>query len=204
MMQAPSFSAAAIRNSEPILGVLRTELADCRSVFEIGSGTAQHAIYFATAMPELEWQTSDLAEYHDLIRARLHEAGLPNVQPPLLIDLESPPDLDASFDAVYSCNTMHIMSMEAVRNLLPFVARMLRRGGTFCYYGAFRRSGGYTTESNAAFDRSLRDRDPRMGLRDLEEIDRLAAVAGLEREHLYAMPANNLLVTWIRRGMPEG
>lgn len=200
VMQVPSFSAAAIRNSEPILGVLRTELADCRSVLEIGSGTAQHAVYFANALPELTWQTSDLAEYHELIHTRLQDANLANVQAPLLIDLESPPAAAVQYDAVYSCNTMHIMSMDAVRNLWPFVAGVLRQGGTFCYYGAFRRAGTYSTESNAAFDRSLRERDPRMGLRDLEAIDELAAAAGFVRERLYAMPANNLLVTWVRRG----
>lgn len=197
--QVPSFSAAAIRNSEPILGVLRTEFADCRSVLEIGSGTAQHAVYFATALPDLYWQTSDLGEYHDLIRARLQEANLANVQPPLLVDLESPPAAGVQYDAVYSCNTMHIMSMNAVRNLWPFVAGVLRQGGPFCYYGAFRRGGACSTESNAAFDRSLRERDPRMGLRDLEQVDEFAAAAGFVRERLYAMPANNLLVTWVRR-----
>lgn len=199
MIQVPAFSAAAIRNSEPILGVLRMELDDCHSVFEIGSGTAQHAVYFCAALPELDWQTSDLAEYHELIRTRLADAGLANVREPLLVDLESPPSIDPGYDAVYSCNTMHIMSMTAVRNLLPFVACLLRPGGLFCYYGAFRRHGAYTTDSNAEFDRSLRAGDPRRGLRDLEEIDALAASSGLKHERTYAMPANNLLVTWSRR-----
>ena len=198
-MNLPAFSAAAIRNSEPILGVLRTELADCRTVFEIGSGTAQHAVYFCTALPELDWQTSDLAEYHDLIRSRLADASLPNVREPLLVDLEAPPAIDSGYDAVYSCNTMHIMSMSAVTNLLPFAAHLLRPGGVFCYYGAFRRHGGFSTGSNAEFDRSLQSRDPCMGLRNLEEIDSIAAAAGLVHERTYAMPANNLLVTWSRR-----
>lgn len=203
-MQAPEFSAAAIRNSEPILGVLRTELDDCHTVFEIGSGTAQHAVYFCTAMPELDWQTSDLAEYHDLIRTRLAEADLPNVREPLLVDLEAPPAIHSGYDAVYSCNTMHIMSITAVRNLLPFVAQLLRPGGLFCYYGAFRRHGGYTTDSNAEFDRSLQERNSRMGLRDLEKIAGLAVAAGLQHERTYAMPANNLLVVWSRRsGMSD-
>jgi SAM-dependent methyltransferase len=198
-MQAPEFSAAAMRNSEPILGVLRTELDDCHSVFEIGSGTAQHATYFCTAMPQLDWQTSDIAEYHDVIRTRLAEADLPNVREPLLVDLEAPPAIDSGYDAVFSCNTMHIMNMAAVRNLLPFVARLLRPGGLFCYYGAFRRCGGYTTDSNAEFDRSLQAREPHMGLRDFEDIGVLATTAGLQHERTYAMPANNLLVIWSRR-----
>jgi cyclopropane fatty-acyl-phospholipid synthase-like methyltransferase len=198
-MQAPEFSAAAMRNSEPILAVLRTELDDCHTVFEIGSGTAQHAMYFCTAMPQLDWQTSDLAEYHDVIRTRLADADLPNVREPLLVDLEAPPAIDSGYDAVYSCNTMHIMSMAAVRNLFPFVAHLLRPGGLFCYYGAFRRHGGYTTDSNAEFDRSLQARHPHMGLRDLEDIGVLAATAGLQRERTYAMPSNNLLVIWSRR-----
>ncbi|HEX5788647.1 MAG TPA: DUF938 domain-containing protein, partial [Woeseiaceae bacterium] len=206
-MPEASFAAAAMRNSEPILGVLRTVLDDCRSLLEIGSGTAQHAVYFATALPNLDWQTSDLEENHDLIRTRLAEAGLPNVRPPQLIDMEAPPATGAAYDAVYSCNTMHIMSMAAVQNFLPYVAAALRDGGLFIYYGAFRRGGRYSTETNAAFDRSLRQRDPRMGLRELDEVDRLAAAAGLVRERIYAMPANNLLVTWIktdRSGDPGG
>jgi cyclopropane fatty-acyl-phospholipid synthase-like methyltransferase len=198
-MQSPAFSSAAIRNSEPILGVLRSELAGSGPVFEIGSGTGQHAVYFASAMPELLWQTSDLAEHHELIRARLAQGGLGNVLPPMLADMNDPPALDRRYGAVFSANTLHIMSMEAVRKLVPFVATILRAGGRFCYYGAFRRGGSYNAASNAAFDRALRERDARMGLRDLEEIDRMAADAGLYRERLYAMPANNLLVSWVKR-----
>jgi SAM-dependent methyltransferase len=198
LIREPEFSGAAIRNSEPILAVLRNEFADARNVLEIGSGTAQHAVHFATALPELDWQTSDLEEYHELIGKRLAGKNLANVRLPLLLDMESPPPAMPRFDAVYSCNTMHIMSLNAVENMLPFIARTLRRGGVFCYYGAFRRAGRYSTDSNAAFDRNLRSRDPRMGLRDLEVIDGLAAQCGLVRERLYAMPANNLLVTWIR------
>jgi cyclopropane fatty-acyl-phospholipid synthase-like methyltransferase len=198
-MQLPAFSPAAIRNSEPILGVLRRELPGSRTVFEIGSGTGQHAVYFASAMPELQWQTSDLALHHELIRKRLADDGLANVLPPILVDMNDPPTLERRYGAVFSSNTLHIMSMDAVRNLVPFVAAILRTGGRFCYYGAFRRGGSYNTPSNAAFDRSLRERDARMGLRDLEAIDRMAADAGLSRRRLYAMPANNLLVSWVKR-----
>lgn len=201
-MPETPFAAAAIRNSEPILNVLRTELADRHTVLEIGSGTGQHAVYFAAALPELDWQTSDLEENHDLIRARIDEAGLANVRLPLLIDMQAPPAIATVYDAVYSCNTMHIMSMTAVENMLPFVGTMLRDDGLFAYYGAFRRGGQCSTESNAAFDRSLRLRSPHMGLRDLDRIERLAAAAGLIRDRIYAMPANNLLVTWVK--VPAG
>jgi cyclopropane fatty-acyl-phospholipid synthase-like methyltransferase len=198
-MQLPAFSPAAIRNSEPILGVLRRELPGSSTVFEIGSGTGQHAVHFASAMPELQWQTSDLAEHHELIRARLADDGLPNALPPILVDMNDPPTLEHRYGAVFSSNTLHIMSMDAVRNFVPFVAAILQTGGRFCYYGAFRRGGSYNSASNAAFDGALRERDARMGLRDLEAIDRLAADAGLSRERLYAMPANNLLVSWVKR-----
>ncbi len=196
-MPAPAFSAAAIRNSEPILGVLQTELAGCRSVFEIGCGTAQHAVHFASALPEVEWQTSDLPEHLELIETRLAGEGLANVLRPMVVDMRDPPMLNSRYDAVYSSNTLHIMDMSAVRNLMPFVATVLKGAGVFCYYGAFRRGGAFNVDSNAAFDRSLRERDPRMGLRDLEAIDRLAADAGLRLRRIYAMPANNLLVSWI-------
>ncbi len=195
-MPVPTFSAAAVRNSEPILGVLRTELAGCRSVFEIGCGTAQHAVYFASALTELEWQTSDLPEHLELIDQRLAEEGLANVLRPMVVDMRDPPVVTTRYDAVYSCNTLHIMGMPAVRKLFPFVSAILRDNGVFCYYGAFRRGGAFNADSNAEFDRSLRERDPQMGLRELEVIDRLAADAGLRLERIYAMPANNLLVSW--------
>lgn len=198
-MSAPAWAAASIRNSGPILDVLRHEFAHCRSVLEIGTGTACHAVRFAQAMPTLEWQTGDLPGMLDGIRAQLAAADVANVRAPIELDMDRPPVPDAAYDAVYSSNTWHIMSKQAARRSLPFIAASLREGGVFCYYGPFRRGGRFNADSNAAFHRSLRDRDPAMGLRDLDDITAWAADCGLRRDRIHAMPANNLLLTWRRR-----
>ena len=132
----------------------------------------------------------------------LESSQLENVLPPLLLDMRAPDYDGKSFDAVYSSNTMHIMSEESVGNMIPFVASVLKPGGCFCYYGPFKRDGKFTTESNEAFDQSLRSRDADMGLRDLETIDATAAANGLQQQRIYAMPANNLLVVWKRGAAP--
>lgn len=197
-MSAPAWAAASVRNSGPILDVLRHEFAGVRSVLEIGTGTACHAVRFAQAMPALDWQTGDLPEMHDDIRAHLGAVNVANVREPIELDMNRPPEPSTVYDAVYSSNTWHIMSEPAARRSLPFIAASLREGGVFCYYGPFRRGGRFNTDSNEAFDRSLRGRDPAMGLRDLDDITAWAADCGLHRERLHAMPANNLLLTWRR------
>lgn len=195
-MSAKPFAPATDRNRLPILEVLRREFADVSSVLEIGSGTGQHAVCFAQAMPQLDWQPSDLEEHHTGMQAWLDEAALPNVRAPLLLDVlvaDMPP---ASHDAVFSANTAHIMSFDAVRKMFELVGRVLSSGGLFCLYGPFRRNGEFNTPSNANFDDQLRRNDPDMGVRDLEDLDRLGQENGLERRRIYAMPANNHMVVW--------
>ncbi|HNP34903.1 MAG TPA: DUF938 domain-containing protein [Woeseiaceae bacterium] len=199
MTRPPPYSPASARNSEPILGVLRFELANCHSLLEIGSGTAQHAVTFAAAMPWLNWQTSDLAENHEGIKAQLAGACLSNVQPPSVLDMNTAVPVGAIYDAVYSSNTLHIMNEAAGKRMLPFVSSILRDGGMFCYYGPFKRDGRCTTASNESFDQSLRERKRGMGLRELEQITELAHRHGLVRQRIYAMPANNLLIAWQQR-----
>lgn len=189
-------ASAAVRNAAPILGVLRHELRDCSTVFEIGSGTAQHAVTFAAALPGLSWQTSDLAQSHAGMRAWIAEAGLANVLAPISFDVlsaELPPD---RYDAVFSANTAHIMSYEAVCRMFELVGGMLQRPGVFCLYGPFSRGGAFSTASNDAFDASLRARNPAMGIRDLDDLEALAGENGMQLTRVYAMPANNLLVVW--------
>lgn len=194
---------ACERNRQPILHVLRDEFRSRTRVLEIGSGTGQHAVFFGAALPQLTWQTSDRPDNHESIAAWLCHAGLENVLPPLALDVESFDPGGLSFDAVFSANTAHIMSVEAVRCMFRLVGQVLEAEGVFCLYGPFNFDGRFSSDSNAAFDASLRQRDPAMGIRDLEELDRFAAAAALSRVRLYAMPANNHIVVWKKQGQED-
>ncbi len=188
---------ACERNRDPILKVLGKELADCSSVLEIGSGTGEHAVYFAEHLRHLTWQTSDQEENHSGIRAWLNWAELANTRPPLLLDTRDYQALaDTNYDAVFSANTSHIMSWPAVLGMFALVGKVLPVGGAFYLYGPFKQEGCFNGDSDRDFDDSLRARDPAMGIRDLEMLDQLAAANGLDRSALYAMPANNWIVVW--------
>ncbi|MDH3439542.1 MAG: class I SAM-dependent methyltransferase [Gammaproteobacteria bacterium] len=191
---------AARRNQGVILAVLADEFRDARSVLEIGSGTGQHAVHFAAALPGLQWQTSDRKSNHDGINAWITSAKLGNVAPPLDLDVLQTSELRGEYDAVYSANTAHIMSIAAVLRMFELVGRILPADGLFCLYGPFNIDGKFTSESNEQFDRSLRMQDPDMGIRDLTELDQLAARCGLVQVRRYAMPANNMLVVWQKQG----
>jgi len=190
-----AYAESAARNAQPILEVLRHELRECRDVLEIGSGTGQHAVRFATELSHLDWQTSDLEENHESILAWLSEAGLSNVRAPLTLDVTRS-NIDTQYDAVFSANTAHIMSFAAVRRMFALAGEVLRPKGVFCLYGPFRRNGEFDTQSNAAFDANLRSRNSTMGIRNLEDLDKLAAERALQRVSLYAAPANNRVVIW--------
>lgn len=196
-MQKP-FAAAPARNAAPILGVLRHELRDCSTVFEIGSGTGQHAVTFAAALAGVTWQTSDLEPSHEGIRAWIADAGTGNVLPPLEFDVLTAALPPRRYDAVFSANTAHIMSYTAVCRMFELVGGMLTDSGVFCLYGPFSRGGAFSTPSNKAFDASLRARNAAMGLRDLDDLEALAASNGMVLARTYAMPANNLLTVWTR------
>lgn len=194
------FAQAAERNAGAILAVLKSEFANCRSVFEIGSGSGQHAVYFARHLAWLRWQPSDVGRYVDGIKTWVSEAGLPNLLDPKIVDVTTT-DLPVNkFDGVFTANTAHIMHCDAVAAMFRVVSRMLPSGGVFALYGPIRQQGRYNTESNAVFDRSLRQRDPRMGIRDIEDLDKLARQGWMDRARLYAMPANNHIAVWIKSG----
>lgn len=190
------FSEYAERNGVPILTVLRNEFANSTKVLEIGSGTGQHAARFAKELPFLQWQTSDRNENHDGIRAWVNDSGLTNLLPPLSLDVLSSNVAAASCDAVFSSNTAHIMSIEAVQKMFEIVGNALTAGGVFCLYGPFRQGGEFNTPSNAAFHRTLRSRNPEMGIRDIETLDDYARDNNMVRARLYAMPANNHIAVW--------
>ena len=196
MLHKP-FSPACERNRDAILAVLREHFADRRHVLEIGSGTGQHAIHFATALPQLVWQTSDVPENLSGIRLWLAEARRPNTPPSLAFDVNGAPPA-ADFDAVFSANTLHIMAWPEVQRLFALLPALMRPGALLTVYGPFNYGGAYTSPGNAAFDASLRADQPQRGIRDFEAVDALAGAAGLVLVDDRAMPANNRCITWRR------
>ncbi|HEX8777949.1 MAG TPA: DUF938 domain-containing protein [Rhodanobacter sp.] len=188
---------ACERNREPILEVLRRHYADRRRVLEIGSGTGQHAVHFASALTWLDWQCSDRAENLPGIRAWLDEAALPNTPPPLELDVggawpRSP------FDAIFSANTLHIMAWHEVEALFAQLPAVTTADARLAIYGPFNYGGRCTSDSNAAFDQWLHARGPHMGIRDAEAVDALAAAAGFALVDDVSMPANNRCRIWQR------
>ena len=180
----------------PILTVLLEEFQHCETVLEIGSGTGQHAVYFARHLPHVTWQTSELAEHLAGIRLWLDEAALPNTRPPVVLDVDSSAWPVAEFDAIFSANTAHIMSAASALNMLSGVARVLKPAGRFCLYGPFLYGGQHTSESNIRFDAWLKARDPQSGVRDVTVLRRHAQQLGLELVRDHAMPANNRILVW--------
>jgi SAM-dependent methyltransferase len=193
------YAPACDRNREPILGVLHRWFADRQSVLEVGSGTGQHAVAFAEALPHLEWQTSDVPENLPGIRMWLEEARLPNLPPPLELDVSGRWP-KAHYDAAFSANTLHIMSWDEVRKLFAGLARALAPDATLAIYGPFNYAGRFTSDSNAGFDRSLKERSASMGIRNFEEVDALARSADFKLAEDCAMPANNRTLVWRRKG----
>ncbi|MBX3695734.1 MAG: DUF938 domain-containing protein [Steroidobacteraceae bacterium] len=206
-------SPACERNRQPILERLRPALAHSRHVLEIGSGTGQHAVFFAPALPHLLWQASDRAEWLPGLRARIAREGAGKLPPPIELDVTANPwPLPAGtavppVDAVFTANTLHIMGWPAVEAFFAGVGRLLAMSGdaratgtsprrVLAVYGPFRYRGAFTSASNAAFDATLRQRDPASGIRDFEAVDALAAAQGLALEADHAMPANNQLLLW--------
>jgi cyclopropane fatty-acyl-phospholipid synthase-like methyltransferase len=185
------------RNRDPILEVLRAHFAGCRQVLEIGSGTGQHAIHFASAMPDLQWQCTDRSEYLPGIRLWLDEAQLPNTPAPLVLDVNGPWP-PRRYDAVFSANTLHIMSWDEVELLFSRLPEVTTDDATLAIYGPFNYDGHYTSQSNAAFDDWLQERGSHMRIRDAEAVDALAEIAGFELIDDVAMPANNRLRIWRR------
>jgi SAM-dependent methyltransferase len=183
---------ATSRNREPILAVLRQKFASRMRVLEIGSGTGQHAVHFARALPHLKWHTSDVPANHAAIRAWLAQAALPNVVSPVTLDMGRPESWPVTrHDAIFSANTLHIASWPEVQSLFAHLPRLLAAKATLVFYGPFNIGGEFTSPSNAAFDASLRADDPARGIRDLEAVQALAAGAGLAFVEDIAMPANN-------------
>ncbi|RPI47771.1 MAG: DUF938 domain-containing protein [Betaproteobacteria bacterium] len=194
------YSEACERNRAPILSVLARVFADRNRVLEIGSGTGQHAVYFGGALPRLTWQTSDLAECHDGIHAWLAQAGLPNVLPPIALDVHAPAWNIGRFDAFFSANVVHIVGWSGVEAMFRGIARHCASDCIVAFYGPYNYGGRFTSPSNAEFDAWLRGRNASSGIRDFESVDALACGIGLALAEDNAMPANNRLLVWRKRG----
>ena len=196
-------SPAADRNKEPILTVLRRILGGRGSALEIASGTGQHAVWFAAALPGWTWQPTEAdVSMLPVIASRIAEAGLSNVRPPLFLDVMAPqwPTPEApfreSFDAIYCANMLHIAPWAACVALMEGAARHLAPGGRLIAYGPYFEEGVPTAPTNLAFDASLRTSDPDWGIRRLQEVAAQARRTGLVLKDRHTMPANNLLLVF--------
>ncbi len=203
-MTAKPYSPSCDRNQEPILAVLREYFAGRRNVLEVGSGTGQHAVHFAAAMPWLRWHCSDHADNLPGIRMWLDQAALPNTPPPFALQavlVPQPgfaPPLPSRYDAVFSANTLHIMGWPEVQALFVGLVTVLTEDAVLAVYGPFNEGGTFTSDSNREFDGWLKARDPRSGIRDVEAVHALADAIGLRLIADQAMPANNRMLVWRR------
>lgn len=198
-LQELPFSAACENNKGPILEQLREVLADARGVLEIGSGTGQHAVWFAAHLPWLSWQPTEIPESLLTLRPRCQASGLDNLLPPRAMDVCDAPWPLPVPDAVFTANTLHIMPMASVHALFRGLAAHAGEGTRLLVYGPFNYDGQYTSASNARFDEWLRARSQHSGIRDAGTVDGLAREAGFVRQADHAMPANNRLMIWRRQ-----
>jgi hypothetical protein len=190
---------ATERNRGPILVVLERVLPSRGTVLEIASGSGEHAMFFARALPSLTFQPSDPDPTHVAsIDAWRRSEGLANVRPALQLDVHTRPWPIEHADAIVCANMIHIAPWSACLALLEGAGACLREGAPFVLYGPFREGGAHTAPSNESFDRSLQARDPRWGVRDLDEVITLARTHGLVHEETVRMPANNLTVIFRR------
>jgi len=193
-------SPSAERNKGPILEILRSLLPPHALVLEIASGTGQHVVHFAAQLPQSAWQPSERDTGGcESLALRVRREGTPNIRPPMIVDVQqSPWPLPAEFDAVLAINMIHITPFDATRGLFRGARQVLRADGAglVVTYGPYREAGIHTAESNAAFDAGLRAQHPDWGVRDLAEVDEVAAGHGFGRGATFRMPANNLTLVY--------
>ena len=195
-MTEKPFAESCERNRLPILKVIKPLLNNANSLLEIGSGTGQHGVYFAQELSDLSWQTSDLIENHDAINRWVTDSQLKNLLPPLRLNVLSDSWPENRYDAIYSANTAHIMSWEAVKAMIAGVSKCLNKGGHFILYGPFNYAGEFTSESNRRFEQWLKSQGDERGIRDFEKMQELADKHQLSLFKDYSMPANNRILVW--------
>ncbi len=195
-MTPKPYSESCDQNRDPIFEVIEPLFRKKEKVLEIGSGTGQHAIYFAKKMPHLIWQCSDQTEYHEGINLWLNEASLENTPPPIPLNVSEDIWPKINIDVVFSANTVHIMSWKNVTDFIENSCKLLNSQGLLVLYGPFNYNNTYTSESNSRFDSWLKMRDPKSGIRDFEAIDTLAKNSGMHAINDFEMPANNRVLCW--------
>lgn len=190
------FASAADQNKRPILEVLQRELIGPLKVLEFGSGTGQHACHFCAALPELNWQPSDLADCQAGIRQWIADSGCPNINAPLEFNVLEQPWPAESADVCYTANTFHIVSETAVDAMFSASASLLTPAGRLIVYGPFAINGKHTSRGNEQFDAMLRSGNPDSGIRDLTVLNAIATAIGFKEARVHQMPVNNLLLIW--------
>ncbi len=190
------FSEACVQNQAEICAVLKNLLDEKKHLLEIGSGTGQHAVYFAKHLPHLIWHTSDQTAYHHGIQMWLDEADLENTRNPIALDVSEDRWPTLNVDAIFSANSVHIMSWKNVIDYVRNGAKLLENKGLFILYGPFNYNGEYTSPSNASFDQWLKARDHKSGIRDYEHLNTLAEENGMTLKHDIEMAVNNRILCW--------
>lgn len=193
------YSESCDQNKDHILSIISPLLSSCKNVLEIGSGTGQHAIYFAEKLPQLKWHTSDCLDYHAGINSWLSESAVKNIEKPFELNVSTSQWPTFDVDAVFTANSVHIMSDKDVVNLIAGVGGLLKSKGSFIIYGPFNYNGEYTSESNQRFDQWLKERDPASGIKHFEAIVAQAKDNGMSLVTDYEMPANNRILHFIKR-----
>lgn len=192
------YSESCDQNRDPIYSVISPLLSSASNVLEVGSGTGQHAVYFAEKLPQLNWHTSDCKQYLDGINAWLSEANLPNLKPPFELNVSVSQWPDLNVDAIFTANSIHIMNQSDVVNLIEGAGALLNTNGSLIIYGPFNYNGAFSSESNARFNQWLKDRDPQSGIKHFEDIESLANKNGMQLVADYGMPANNRILHFIK------
>jgi len=190
------FAESCEQNKHVILDVLKQEFSQQKTVLEIGSGTGQHAVFFAKHLPQLNWQCSDRGTELSGIQAWLEEAGLSNLLPPIALDVLTNKWPEQKYDSIFSANAVHIMSWQAVEAMFKGLNDCLQDQAVVCLYGPFNYDGKFTSESNARFDQWLKQRNSLSGIRDFEKLNVLAEQCGLTLHNDHEMPANNRVLCW--------
>lgn len=197
-MEKP-FSAACERNKDPILGVLKEHIThEHKRLLEIGSGTGQHAVYFAPEFPWMEWHPSDLKANHAGMIQWFKEAKIQNIFPPVKLDVGKDDFPKLKFDVVYTANTFHIMHWKECKSLMKLLGHRLREGSLAMIYGPFNYNGEFTSDSNREFDQTLKARDPLSGIRSFEDVNNNMEKNGFELLEDQEMPANNRMLVYRR------
>ena len=204
MMELP-FNAAADRNKEVIGDALSEYLAQATTVLEIGSGSGQHAVYLCQRFGHLQWQVTDQSSYLEGLAAVVEQSGCENIQPPIEMQAGGCAATDNRvYSFVYSANTAHIMGIEEVAATFEIVSHRLSAEGLFALYGPFKENGQHNSEGNIAFDKTLRSEDPKMGIRDIAELENMANATGMKLHSQIAMPSNNRILLWQQQSNNAG